>query len=63
MQRPLSLRFGAAESNTEHRWMQTGSYYHFISTSNICYKSVAVPYMSDSAAPNLMLSIAGCILL
>jgi hypothetical protein len=52
-------RFGAAESDTEHRWMHTRSYHHLISTFNIYYKSVAVPHMyaetpvSDSAAPNL----------
>ena len=38
-------RFGAAESDTEHRWLHTGSYYHSVSTFNIYYKSVVVPDM------------------
>jgi hypothetical protein len=38
-------RFGAAESDTEHRWMHTESYHHSISTFKIYYKSVEVPHM------------------
>jgi hypothetical protein len=38
-------RFGGAESDTQHHWMHTGSYYHSISTMNIYCKSVVGPHM------------------
>ena len=41
----LSVRFGAAESDTGHHCMHTRPYDHSISTLNMHYKLVVVPHM------------------